>query len=180
MTSLHLRPWRQTDAGSLAAAYRGSADLERQLGPGAGTITGAQQIIHTDLGWNPQTACTLAIVVEDMAVGSAGISRIDHRHGTAWLSYWLAGPARGKGLAARATATLSCWALGELQLHRLELGHRTNNPGSCAVAQAAGFAPEGIQRAKLRYGLERFDVETHARLASDPAPGLQLIELRLP
>jgi RimJ/RimL family protein N-acetyltransferase len=47
-----------------------------------------------------------------------------------------------------------------------------NNPASCAVAMRAGFAAEGIERAKLRYGVERFDVETHARLATDPAPSV--------
>ncbi|WP_440697198.1 GNAT family N-acetyltransferase [Clavibacter nebraskensis] len=43
-----------------------------------------------------------------------------------------------------------------------------NNPASCRVARRAGFIAEGIERAKLRYGDERFDVETHARLATDP------------
>lgn len=179
MTSLSLRPWQAADAGALAAAYHGSSDLERQLGPEAGTADGARRIIREDLGWDPHNACNLALVAGGTAVGNAGISRIDFRHGTAWTYYWLAAPVRGKGLAARAVATLSGWALEELQLHRLELGHRTNNPASCRVASAAGFAPEGIQRAKLRYGVDRFDVETHARLATDPAPGLPLIALRL-
>ena len=53
-------------------------------------------------------------------------------------------------------------------MFRLELGHRVNNPASCQVAIAAGFAVEGVERAKLRYGQKRFDVETHARLATDP------------
>jgi len=50
------------------------------------------------------------------------------------------------------------------------LGHRVNNPASCRVATRAGYPAEGVERAKLRYGDERFDVETHARLATDPAP----------
>lgn len=180
MTSLLLRPWQAADAGALASVYRGSPDLARQLGPEAGSAAGAQRIIREDLGWDPVNACNLALEAGGIAVGNAGISSIDFRHGTAWTYYWLAAPVRGKGLAARALATLSRWALEELHLHRLELGHRTNNPASCRVALAAGFAPEGIQRAKLRYGVDRFDVETHARLATDPAPGLPPIELRLP
>ncbi|OUE31259.1 hypothetical protein BFL35_05940 [Clavibacter michiganensis] len=51
------------------------------------------------------------------------------------------------------------------------------NPASCRVATRAGFAAEGIERAKLRYGDERFDVETHARLATDPPPAV--LPLRL-
>ncbi|WP_258174795.1 hypothetical protein [Nesterenkonia sandarakina] len=46
------------------------------------------------------------------------------------------------------------------------------------IAGSLGFAEQaknwavvvGIERAKLRYGEQRFDVETHARLATDPTP----------
>jgi hypothetical protein len=40
---------------------------------------------------------------------------------------------------------------------------------------AAGFPAEGIERAKLRYGDRRYDVETHARLRDDPAPALDTL-----
>lgn len=46
-----------------------------------------------------------------------------------------------------------------------------NNPASCVVAERADFIAEGLERAKLKYGDERFDVELHARLATDPEPG---------
>jgi hypothetical protein len=42
------------------------------------------------------------------------------------------------------------------------------------VATAAGFLAEGIEREKLRYGNVRYDVETHARLVTDPAPTTNL------
>lgn len=45
-----------------------------------------------------------------------------------------------------------------------------NNPASCVVAERAGFIAEGVERAKLKHGDERFDVELHARLATDPVP----------
>jgi hypothetical protein len=35
------------------------------------------------------------------------------------------------------------WAFDDAELFRLELGHRVNNPASCGVARAAGFAVEG-------------------------------------
>ncbi|RIJ14589.1 N-acetyltransferase, partial [Clavibacter nebraskensis] len=70
--------------------------------------------------------------------------------------------------ATRALAGAAAWGFAD-GLFRLELGHRVNNPASCRVATRSGFAAEGIERAKLRYGDERFDVETHARLATDPA-----------
>jgi hypothetical protein len=38
------------------------------------------------------------------------------------------------------------------------------------VATSAGFLVEGLERQKLKYGDERFDVELHSRLATDPEP----------
>jgi RimJ/RimL family protein N-acetyltransferase len=35
------------------------------------------------------------------------------------------------------------------------------------VALGAGFRPEGVERARLLYDGERFDTETHSRLATD-------------
>lgn len=84
-------------------------------------------------------------------------------HGTAT-------PARGQGIAAEATMFTAGWAFADVGLFRLELGHRIENPASCAVAATAGFRVEGIERAKLRYGERRYDVELHARLATDPTP----------
>ena len=82
----------------------------------------------------------------------------------------------------RALGAVVEWAFTDLDLFRLELGHRTNNPASGAVAEAVGFVPEGVERAKLRYGDERFDVRTMALLATDPRPadrpGEGRVELR--
>ncbi|WP_375432404.1 GNAT family N-acetyltransferase [uncultured Friedmanniella sp.] len=83
-----------------------------------------------------------------------------------------------RGLATQGLTTLAHWTFHDIGLFRLELGHRVNNPSSCAVATRAGFAAEGVQRSKLRYGEERFDVEIHARLATDPAPAAALLPYR--
>ncbi len=100
----------------------------------------------------------------------------DLRHGTAWMSYWLAPAARGRGLASRALHALSRHLFAD-GLHRLELGARVNNPASVAVAERAGYLREGLERERLRYDEERFDVVRLARLASDPAPHLEPLVL---
>ena len=105
-----------------------------------------------------------------------GLSAIDRRHRTAWTYYWLTSAARGRGYAVRALATIAAAAF-EDDLFRLELGHRINNPASCNVATGAGFIPEGLERQKLLYGTERFDVETHARLRTDPRPNLKMLPM---
>lgn len=163
-----LRPWRPTDASVLLTA---SADpeLARQLGGRTfDDETAAAAFIATTYRFDGH-ARNWAVVDDGVLVGNVGVTAIEHTHGTAWISYWLTPGARGRGLATRALVTAADDAFG-LGLHRLELGHRTNNPASCAVATRAGFRAEGVERDKLLYGDERFDVETHARLATDPAP----------
>lgn len=113
-----------------------------------------------------------AIARDGEPIGNVGLSAIEHRHGTAWVSYWLRADVRGHGIASRALASVGNWAFAH-GTFRLELGHRVNNPASCGVALRAGFASEGIERAKLRYGDDRFDVETHARLETDDAPTVE-------
>ena len=121
----------------------------------------------------------LVIEHEGVLVGAVAVTHLEDRHRTGWVSYWLLPPARGLGLARRALATVAGWAFEVRGVERLELGHRTNNPASCAVARGAGFVVEGVERGKLRYGDVRYDVETHARLHTDPRPDLPLLPLVL-
>ncbi|MBL3668942.1 GNAT family N-acetyltransferase [Streptomyces sp. M2CJ-2] len=78
--------------------------------------------------------------------------------------------ARGRGTASRACRAVARWAFDDTELFRLELGHRVNDPASCTGARAAGFAVEDRQRQKLEYDGVRYDVELHARLATDTEP----------
>jgi RimJ/RimL family protein N-acetyltransferase len=172
-----LRRWRPDDGADLLAAVRESPDLDRQLPAAASDgADGCAQVAGALAAWGPRDH-HLAVVVGTRVVGSVGVGAVEHRHGTAWLSYWLTTSARGQGLASRALATAATLAFDRLDLFRLELGHRTENVPSCAVAARAGFAAEGVERQRLRYGDRRFDVETHARLRTDPDPGLPLLRI---
>lgn len=165
-----LRPWHpEADAAAVLAAFAASADLLRQAPP-LETVADARAYLEAI------EADALAIELGREAVGCVMASERDPRHGTAWMSYWLAPAARGRGLASRALDTLSRALFAE-GLHRLELGARANNPASMAVAERAGYVREGVERERLRYDDERgeprrFDVVRFARLASDPAPPL--------
>lgn len=166
---LELRPWATTDAGDLRRAVQSSPDLAWELGDAdLGSDPACARFIDQALAPVEERRVSWAICVDRTVVGNVGISHIEHRHGTAWASYWVAARSRGQGLATRALSALADHAFGDLGLFRLELGHRTDNVASCRVAVRAGFAAEGIERSKLRYGDLRFDVETHARLATDP------------
>ncbi|MDF2990862.1 MAG: family N-acetyltransferase [Microbacterium sp.] len=164
-----LRPWARGDAAALALAAGSAPDLATQIDPDvSGSLAAADAYIRTTLRHDDDRK-NWAIVVDGIPVGNVGVTAIEFRHATAWMSYWLAAGARGRGLATAALVSASRWSF-DAGLYRLELGHRVNNPASCRVATAAGFIAEGVERRKLRYGTERFDVETHARLADDPRP----------
>lgn len=165
-----LRRWTPEDADALRRAEAASDDLSIQFArQDVSTLEACRQYIENQLGVESASARHFAVSVEGVAVGDIGISSMEFNHGTAWVSYWLSAGFRGRGLITRGLAAASEWAFSE-GLFRLELGHRVNNPASCRVAIRAGFQAEGIERGKLRYGVDRYDVETHARLATDPRP----------
>ncbi|WP_243399168.1 MULTISPECIES: GNAT family N-acetyltransferase [Cryobacterium] len=171
-----LRPWRLDDATSLQTAFTVSGDLAAQVGAiELSTVARCESFITENLAPATVSRQNFAISLDGVAVGNVGVGSMEHRHGTGWVYYWVSAEARGQGLATLALASIADWAFTEQGLHRLELGHRTNNPASCRVATTAGFAAEGIERQKLKYGTERFDVETHARLRTDPRPPVRLL-----
>lgn len=172
-----LQPWHRGDAVALWDAVASTPDLDRQFGGWRpDSVADCADFIAEHLIMSERTE-NWAISVESRAVGHIGISAIEHRHDSGWMYYWLAAEARGRGLATRALATLAARAFDDLGLFRLELAHRVDNPASCAVATRAGFVAEGVERQKLRYGDERFDTETHARLRVDPVPQIALLPL---
>ena len=167
---MELRPWRTGDSDALLAAVAASPELVPQFGGTPPADLEAAETTISELARADGSRQNFAIECDGLAVGNVGISNIEHIHDTGWVYYWVSVPFRGRQLASRGLTAMASWAFDHHHLYRLELAHRVNNPASCAVARAAGFAAEGIERAKLRYGTERFDVETHARLADDPAP----------
>ncbi len=175
--TIELRMWSESDAEGLLRAAE-SDDLSTQFGTtDLTTVEACSVFIAENLISTDPSARNFAISIDGIAVGNVGVGNIEHRHETGWVYYWLSRDARGRGIAASALASVAEWAFSEGGLYRLELGHRTNNPASCRVAERASFAAEGIERQKLRYGQERFDVETHARLRTDIAPSVELFPI---
>lgn len=164
-----LRRWADDDADAVLAAFA-PPDMAWQAGPPISDRAGAVRWLRGCLrDWDRGTGYWWAVTDQrDVVLGNVAVTSVDRRHDTGWVSYWTTETARGHGVASAGTRALARWALGELGLFRLELGHRTNNPASCRVALQAGFVAEGLERAKLRYGSTRYDVELHARLATDP------------
>ncbi|MCW2949052.1 MAG: hypothetical protein JWN41_65, partial [Thermoleophilia bacterium] len=139
--------------------------------------TACEWLEHRTASVGKPTNCIFAIDVRGRAVGEVSLSRIDPFHRKAWLSYWVAADMRGRGLASRAAASLVAYGFDELNLERVELGHRVDNPASGVVAARAGFTQEGHERGKLRYDGERFDTLSYGRLCTDAAPTIELVTI---
>ncbi|MEU2385796.1 GNAT family protein [Streptomyces sp. NPDC012461] len=106
-------------------------------------------------------------------LGHIGLNEIHPVLGHARVGYWILPEARGRGVATRALLLTARWALTELGLHRLELGHVVGHEASCRIAERCGFPLEGTLRGALFESGRRDafrDAHLHARLATDPEP----------
>ena len=85
----------------------------------------------------------LAVDEQGDVVASIAVQHIRPDQGVGEIGYWVAGPARGRGIATRAVRLAAGWALRELGLRTLELMTHEDNLASQGVARAAGFNETG-------------------------------------
>jgi RimJ/RimL family protein N-acetyltransferase len=84
------------------------------------------------------------------------------------LGYMVAPRARGRGVATHAVELLTRWAFDSLGMERLEILVDPRNEASVKVAEAAGYAREGILRGyRTSRNGGRLDLTMYARLRSD-------------
>lgn len=93
---------------------------------------------------------SFAITLGDVVVGAIGLG-VNAMNYRGRIGYWVAAPARGRGIGTRALRLLSRWALDEFELQRLDLITDPDNVASQRVAEKAGFRREGVLRAHLRH-----------------------------
>ncbi|WP_155059890.1 GNAT family N-acetyltransferase [Streptomyces blattellae] len=113
--------------------------------------------------------------VEDgRPLGMVGLWLRDQGEGRTSLGYWLAGSARGQGIAAEALRAVARWALDDLQIPRLQLHVEPWNVASQRTAERVGFQREGLLRSWQQVGEERRDMIMYSMLGVDlssPAAG---------
>jgi RimJ/RimL family protein N-acetyltransferase len=111
------------------------------------------------------SALTLAVVEapDGDLLGSIS-ARFDWEPRRAALGYWVAAPARGRGMAPRAAELLAGWLLESLGLARVEIRAHPDNAASQRVAEKAGFTREGVLRSYEEFKGERIDLVMFSRL----------------
>lgn len=145
---LELRPWSEDDVPALVAACNDS-EIVRWIPviPSPYTEDDALAFVRGDA--RPEER-SFAITSAGIVVGAIGMT-VNSTNYRGRIGYWVAAPARGRGICTRALRLLSRWALEELELQRLDLITDPENLASQHVAEKVGFRREGVLRAHLRH-----------------------------
>jgi RimJ/RimL family protein N-acetyltransferase len=77
-------------------------------------------------------------------LGSIGIWTV--QEGVGEIGYWVAAPARRRGVAVRAVRLLVACAFAAREYARIQLHTLPGNEASARVAERAGFTREGLLR----------------------------------
>jgi RimJ/RimL family protein N-acetyltransferase len=94
----------------------------------------------------------------DASYGAVGLEVHERPALHGEIGYWLAVPARRRGIATRAVRLLAGWALDTLPLASVEIHVLPANTRSQAVARRAGFRPAGTRLEPFRGRVEEFGV----------------------
>ena len=145
---LALRPWTEADVAALVIACN-DPEISHwiPLIPSPYTEEDALTFVRGDVRPEEQS---LAMTVEGTVVGAIGLG-VNSMNYRGRIGYWVAASARGRGVCTHALRLLSCWALDELDLQRLDLITDPDNLASQRVAEKVGFRREGVLRAHLRH-----------------------------
>lgn len=164
-----LRKWDRGDVDRLQEAFAWEELAWQEIDVPRTADEVVAWIEHRDEPAREQDVHGFAVVDgTNKALGHVQITVTSRRHGLGWLSFWTHPAEQGRGVATEGARLVSRFAFDELDLFRVEAGHRIDNPGSCLALGRAGLRPEGVERAKLRYGTSRYDTAAHARLVTDP------------
>ena len=147
-----LRPWHVEDAPAVEAACQ-DPEIPHWIPfvPRPYTREDAETYLQACIESGAERH---AFAIVDAATGELlgsidmGVNAHDYR---GHIGYWIAAPARGRGVCTRALLRISRWAFAELELQRLELITDSENVASQRVAEKVGYRREGVLRAHLRH-----------------------------
>ncbi|MDP4110158.1 MAG: GNAT family protein [Bacillota bacterium] len=142
-----LREWRMEDAES-AARYANNPKIAlnlRDAFPSPYSLQNAEFYIKSCLSADKNTNLSLAIDVNNEAVGSIGVFVKDDVYSkSAELGYWLGEPFWGMGIMSGAVCQITRTAFSRFDIARIFAEPFARNNGSRKVLENAGFRLEGI------------------------------------
>lgn len=149
-TSIDLRLLELADAPELSSLVAAHVDdLTRWL-PHLEVLTtldGAQKFLHDkEHQWDDGHGAEWGVWVGTALVGAAWLTELDLHNGSADLGYWLAPPARHRGIATDCCRTMLGHAFDDLGLHRLSIRCIDGNAASRAIPERLGFCEEATIR----------------------------------
>lgn len=170
---LVLRPMVEADVPAVVEACQ-DPDIPRftTVPSPYGEAEGRGYLEHCDREWSEGTGAPFLVVDAgtDQLVGSVGLMGLADEGASCAIGYWIAAPARGRGVATRAVRVVTRAALvGGAQ--RIELKAMTDNVGSRLVAERVGYTLEGVLRSVMAHecSADRIDLALYSMLPSDPA-----------
>lgn len=169
-----LRPWLPTDVEALVAAFddpqilRFSWSADEAWTPAAARqyLDGQEPArrLGREISWAVVGPAT------DVLLGCVCLYDVDAIAGRASIGYWLAAPARGRGVASTSVRLVCAWAFQVLGLARLELTCGPDNHPSHATAERCGFVREGLLRSHTPFQGGRRDTVVFGLLPDDARP----------
>jgi ribosomal-protein-serine acetyltransferase len=147
---LELRPLRLENTEALFAAVERNRERLHQWLPWVGLthsstdvyrfITECERENHT------RGALTAGIWTHGVLCGAIGLHRIDPRHRSSSIGYWIDSAYEGRGIMLRACRAIVTEGFRKYGLHRIEIRCATENHRSCAIPRKLGFTEEGVLR----------------------------------
>ncbi len=145
-----LRRWSPEDAEWYAAVVTGDPLIQQFTAESPTVSADEVRSAIRELPAEP----TGFLITDDATGQRLGNIALTHEHGIGDVSYWLAGHARGRGVATAALRLFTDWAHGALDLSEVRLWAHRDNAGSRAVAERAGYVRDpgrdGIREVKDR------------------------------
>jgi RimJ/RimL family protein N-acetyltransferase len=145
-----LRRLRAGDAEAYVAAFGADPDLGRLLGmeedPDEAMVRERAARLPQRAAEGVVVELAVADATEDAFLGSVILHSFDWKHRRCEVGFWLVPAARRRGVGSRAVALAVTWALGELELLRVEMTTTPDNAAVFALARRLGFTHEGVLR----------------------------------
>lgn len=110
---------------------------------------------------------TALVVQDDRIIGTLGLNEINAENSSAFIGYWLAEHAQGRGTMTLAVRGLIEHAFRRLDLNRIEIHAGVENKRSRAIPERLGFTQEGVLREAERVGDRFVDHVVYGMLASE-------------